>query len=372
MNILIDMVHPADLHFFKHAARAWAAAGHRVLVTARDKDVLVPLLARLGWPHAVLSRRGRNLPELAREMVSRAWHLRRFARRRRVDVLTGFSAVSAAQAGWLLGKPAVAFYDADHARLINRLTVPFCTVLCTPEHYLIDHGRKQRRFRGCKESAYIHPAYFRPQAEPLRQAGVRPEEPYAVLRFTSWQASHDRGLAPLATAEKVRLVRELSRLVRVFVVGEGPLPPELAPWRLSLPPQFLHDLLAYARLVLGDGSTTVVEAALAGTPGIYLSPLKVSTVSFLEERFGLVHDFAAASPALARARELLGPGAKEAWREKANRYFAYAEDVTEFIRRTVLEWGAGGRGGVGAVPGRSPPGVCRLEAARGRARPPGG
>ena len=44
MTILVDIVHPADVHFFKHAIREWKRKGHQVVVTARDKDMTIKLL----------------------------------------------------------------------------------------------------------------------------------------------------------------------------------------------------------------------------------------------------------------------------------------------------------------------------------------
>ena len=38
MRLLIDMGHPAHVHFFKHAIRVLEGRGHEVKVTARDKD----------------------------------------------------------------------------------------------------------------------------------------------------------------------------------------------------------------------------------------------------------------------------------------------------------------------------------------------
>ena len=44
MTILVDIVHPADVHFFKHAIREWERRGHKVVVTARDKEMTLKLL----------------------------------------------------------------------------------------------------------------------------------------------------------------------------------------------------------------------------------------------------------------------------------------------------------------------------------------
>ena len=45
MNILIDIIHPAHVHFFRHAISEFEKRGHKVAVTARQKDVTIELLA---------------------------------------------------------------------------------------------------------------------------------------------------------------------------------------------------------------------------------------------------------------------------------------------------------------------------------------
>jgi hypothetical protein len=39
MKVLIDIGHPAHVHFFRNAIRELESKGHAVKVTARDKEV---------------------------------------------------------------------------------------------------------------------------------------------------------------------------------------------------------------------------------------------------------------------------------------------------------------------------------------------
>ena len=48
MKVLIDINHPAHVHFFRQPALALQRAGHEVLFTSRDKDVTQELLDELG------------------------------------------------------------------------------------------------------------------------------------------------------------------------------------------------------------------------------------------------------------------------------------------------------------------------------------
>ena len=53
MRILIDMGHPAHVHFFKNAIRSLEERGHSVKITARDKDVTLALLEAYGFDYVV-------------------------------------------------------------------------------------------------------------------------------------------------------------------------------------------------------------------------------------------------------------------------------------------------------------------------------
>ena len=44
MKILLDILHPAHVHFFRNTITNLKKEGHNVLITARDKDLTLKLL----------------------------------------------------------------------------------------------------------------------------------------------------------------------------------------------------------------------------------------------------------------------------------------------------------------------------------------
>ena len=48
MNILFDIGHPAHIHYFKNTIRHLKRNGHQVTLTARDKDISLYLIEKLG------------------------------------------------------------------------------------------------------------------------------------------------------------------------------------------------------------------------------------------------------------------------------------------------------------------------------------
>ena len=335
MNILIDIGHPAHIHYFRNAIRLWQRHGHRVLITARDKEVTFSLLRAYGLPYVSRGAGGRGLLGKLLYLLKGDRAIIRAASGFRPDVLLSFGSPYAAQASQWLGKPHIAFDDTEHARLEHAMYLPFTDSVVTPVAFRKNMGNKQIRFQGFIELCHLHPAHFQPDPAVLTMVGLTKGEPFIVLRFVSWGASHDVGQQGISQAQKISLVRDLSRYARIFISSEGPLPGELEPYRLTLPPQRLHDLLACARLYIGEGSTTATECALLGVPNILISSLlKPATcpgVHLELARYGLQSLFTSFDGVLARAVALLGEGVPADYQQRRQVMLADTIDVTAFM-----------------------------------------
>ena len=75
MRILIDICHPAHVHFFKYAIYHWRDQGYEVLLTARDKDVTLRLLDHYGLDYHVLTSAGHGKYGLVSEFIKHVWKL---------------------------------------------------------------------------------------------------------------------------------------------------------------------------------------------------------------------------------------------------------------------------------------------------------
>ena len=345
MRILVDILHPAHVHFFKHAIRGWRARSHEVCITLRDKDIARALLDRLGFAYENLGRPGRGLTGMAAELLRRDLRLWRIVRRFRPDVLTGIGGISIAQVGWLCRVPSVVFTDTENATLSNHLTFPLASVVCTPQCYECPvRSRRHVTYRGYHELAYTHPAYFRPDAAVLRQFGLHDGEAFIVMRLIAWGAAHDIG--DRGFTDIVRAVRRLERHGRVVITAEGDLPAALEVQRITAAPEQIHHLLAFARLCIGESATMASESATLGTPAIFVSTSVRGYTNEEERKYDLVYTFSDAAhaqeQALAKAEEILcDPHSKARWQAKRDRMLAETIDVTQFIAQLVESYGAG-------------------------------
>jgi len=145
MNILVDMIHPGDVHFFRLAIEQFQDRGHNVAVTARVKDVAIDLLNEYSIPYICLSTVGKGQLGLARELFIRDFRLWKFARKFKPDVLTSVSGIFASHIGAVLRKPSVVWDDTEHQKQIHTITWPTATVICSPDCYTKSAGKKHRR-----------------------------------------------------------------------------------------------------------------------------------------------------------------------------------------------------------------------------------
>ena len=112
MSVLIDISHPAHVHFFRPLAEALTADGVAVHIFARDKDVTVRLLEASGLPFEVLpmGRPGAGQISAAAELLRRSWALRRRIRRHKVKVVLTRNPSGAIAA---FGTRATSIFDTD-------------------------------------------------------------------------------------------------------------------------------------------------------------------------------------------------------------------------------------------------------------------
>jgi predicted glycosyltransferase len=288
VRVLIEILHPAHVHFFRHLIGELEGRGHDVLVTSRRKDVATELLDAYGIPHRILSAQGRSGVALAVELWRRSRLLVPIIREFRPDVLIGIMGPTIALAGRWTGVPSVVFYDTETARLTNPWVFRLATAVCTPQAFPGRVPGRHVTYPGYHDLAYLHPARFTPDPARLRAFGIEPGRPFTLARFVSFQASHDVGDRGLSPEGKAALLRHLSTLGDVYVSTEGPLPPGLPGRPLSGPVTDIHHVLAAARLVVGDSGTMSTEAAVLGTPAVFVSTARLGVLRDLERRYGLL------------------------------------------------------------------------------------
>lgn len=336
VRILIDIGHPAHVHYFKNFYKLMSEKGPEFLITARKKEVSHDLLKSYGIPFIDRGTGSNSMVGKFGYLPKANWILFKEALRFKPDLFMSFSSPYAAQVSSILRKPHIAFDDTEHARLGRMMYRPFTDMVLSPESYNGELSKKQTLFNGYMELLYLHPNHFTPDVSILKLLGVERGEKFVLLRFVSWQATHDAGHSGVSLENKRKAVEEFSKYSRVFISSEAELPEDLEPYRISIPPAKMHDVLNYASLFFGESATMASESAVLGTTAIYLDNDGRGYTDDLEKSYDLVHNFIESNDdqgkAIQKGIELLqNSNLKQETMVKRNQMLEEKIDVTQYL-----------------------------------------
>lgn len=271
MDILLVIAHPAHVHFFRNFIREMEERGHELHVMLKERENTKILMDQFGLDHQEF---GKTYPDRFSKGYGVFYNdisLLRKIGRNTIDVTASIGGLYSVHAGKMLDAVAIDFMDTEGARFTNMLTFPFADMIATPDCYSSPVPEdKHIPYPGYHELAYLHPNRYEPDGSILDHIDVGQGE-YIVVRFSSLDASHQRGERALNIKEKLQLIRYLEGYGRVYVNSESRLPSSLKKHRIPVPDDKFLDLLAFSKLYVGEGATAASEAGVLGVPWIYIS-----------------------------------------------------------------------------------------------------
>jgi len=332
MRILIDIGHPAHVHYFKNFIWIMESKGHSFTIVARNKEVVFDLLNFYKFPYL---NRGKGKKGLLGKLLytfSADMFLLKKALKTKPDVFLSAGSAYAAHVAWMLGKPHIAVDDTDHNSFQQMMYVPFTKAILTPEVFQKDFGSKHVRFNGFLELGSLHPKRYKSASESIRQVLNIPQgNRFVVLRFVSWDATHDRGLTGLSLTDKYLLVQELSKHATVIISSESGLPDDLKKYSFSIHPALMHDVLKEASLLVSESLTMAAEAAFLGTPALCISTAQAGTLDE-EVRLGLIELFRSSKGLVDRAVNAIAEtNLKEVFKLKSGKIIQEKVDLTALL-----------------------------------------
>jgi len=333
MRILVDVGHPGQFHLHRNAIRILRERGHEVLLTARNKDILIDLIERYQMPYRKLSDQRSGLLGLSRELFERVTRLRKIVKEFKPDIMYG-AGETVAIVGKLTGVPTIVFTDTENLWVNRIISFRLADTICVPIAFKEDPGKRHIRYDGNHELAYLHPNYFKPDPSILELYGLDKDEKYIIVRFVEWKASHDIGQSGFK--DKVKFIKELEKLGRVIISSEKALDDSLKKFQLEISPDHFHHILAFATLYIGEGATIASEAAVLGVHALYLNTLRLGYTDEEEEKYNLVFNFPnpenRESQAIEKAKSLLKINdIKNLGKIKNQKFLNDKIDVTKFL-----------------------------------------
>ncbi|MEA5408407.1 DUF354 domain-containing protein [Haloarculaceae archaeon H-GB2-1] len=332
--------HPGHVHFFRPIVAELTASEHDVRVFCRENASAVALLDRYDMPYEKLADSSESVGSLARTQLTYEARLFRRARRFDPDVMTAIGGVAVSHVAKLVDAESVVFYDTEHASLIRHLAFPFADTVCTPDSFDASVLGTHRRYPGYHELAYLHPERFTPDDSVLEAVGASRDDRIAVVRLGDWSASHDVGESGFGDPHEV-IERLEATGAEVLLTAEGAVPPALADREFDLPPERFHDLLALADCYVGEGATTAAEAAVLGTPAVYVNSL---SLGYLDELASYDLVVSCNGPnrqrrAIRSGVEILEAGEDVDWDRRRARVLERTVDVTDFAVAQITRAG---------------------------------
>ncbi len=339
MNILIDIGHPGHVHLLHGVAEEMKKRGHKVFYSVREIPVAKRLMEHYGMtPWVDLGGKKDNLIGKAQTVLHQDIELLKFVRQNHIDLGLS-SGLVLSHVSKLTPMKAFMFDDDDDAAepLIVKYGHPLTDIVFTPDCI----RRKTKHavyYAGTHELAYLHPKRFSPNPAVLQHAGIQEDERFFIMRFVALKGHHDVGQQGLTLEQKEALVYLLKPHGRVIITSERAIEPEFEKYRLPVPPEEIHSLMAYSSMFLGDSQTMTSEAAVLGVPALKCNTFagRLSVPNMLEQKYQLCYAYQPTQfdemyrhieQLLARDPEEL----KNEWQNKRKRMLNEMIDPTEFF-----------------------------------------
>ena len=280
MKILIDINHPAHVHYFRNTIKIMAEKGHQFVVINRDDKMINQLLDYYQIEHIIRNKR----PEKKNSLRSMLYLLGcicaciKATIRHKPNMYLGFGSSAASITALLFRKPCVILDDTEHNKLNHRLYLPGASVVLTPFYYNVNLGEKQIRFNAYVEQLYMHSHYFSKNDSVLEEQGVKSND-YVLVRYIAYDAHHDKHVTPLQENQKKDIIRLLSDKYRVLLSMEKKNNDVFYdPYLVHFSPEKMHDIEAGAKFMISEGATMASESFVCGVPYIYINPLHVGYI----------------------------------------------------------------------------------------------
>ncbi len=347
---------PAQAHFMKNIIKTLESKDHKVLILAREYGETVNLLEHFNFNYFIYTnvsncskyRKICNLP-------FSVFNSYNFLRKYKPDLLVGVG-IDCVYTALLLNSKCILFNDSMpinesiYVKIQFLLCKPFMDAIITPISVVTPAspkkslGSKHIKINSYKELAYLHPKNFVQDDSIYKLLGLDKDDEFVLLRFNAFDSVHDfGGVTGFSVDEKRELVNKLSKHAKVFISSELVLPPDLRKYSLDIPKYRIHDVLNYAKLVVADTGTIVIESAVLGTPAIRFSSNAGSNdlgiFIELSNKYGLIYTYNDPKLAIKKANELIErPNLKKEWKSKKEVLLNDKIDLSLFMTWFIEEF----------------------------------
>jgi uncharacterized protein len=335
MTILFVTGHPAQIHNFRVAKKLLEQKGHKVVWVASAKEISFQLLELYGIPATEIARPTKGMWNKIKTLLGNAFIIYKLMKKEKVDMVVSRVSPFAALAAFWLRKPHIALADTEVSGFYDTLFSRMVDVLITSKTFKRDLRKDQIKIPANIELFYLHPNHYQAKEDVFNYLGLQKGDSFVVLRFVSWGAYHDVGMHGYDEAQKIKAVQSFEKFGKVFISAEGELPEILKPYQIKIPFDLIHDALYHAKLFLGEGASMAAEAAILGTPAIFLNDIWSGNGEDMQ-KFGIFYGFKShlndQENSIAKGLELLQKDDLKEWmKSNTDQYMSDKIDASSFL-----------------------------------------
>jgi len=335
MKILIDIGHPAHVHYYKYLYHELKNK-HNIIITTKNVPIIKELLNHYDMPFINIGSKGSNLAKKYIKQVHFTIALVKIIREYKIDMTIGVTP-AIVHSAFLTQKKSILFNDDDQAVLsrVSPITTPLASVLMSPDCLKYEKRYNAIYYPGYHELAYLYPKQFNSNPGVLEKNGLSIDDKYYILRFNAFKAHHDIKEGGMNLNQKRQLIKLLEQYGKVFITTEKEIDPEFERYRIPIKPYEMHNFLAFSQMLVSDSQTMSSEAAVLGIPSFRCNTFagRLSILEEEEKRYGLTYGYLPRQfdwMLEAIERVLKDTDAKAKWEIKRNRMLEDKIDVTAF------------------------------------------
>ena len=218
------------------------------------------------------------------------------------------------------------------------LCLPFTSAILTSTSYQRSHGRKQIRYKGYHELAYLHPNQLSRLFLNSKAIYKENDRFTILLRIVSWSASHDINQKGMSNEFILQFIEMFKSRAQLFISCEGEVPEQFKQYLKASGDPEVHAFLNTLDLYVGEGATMASECALLGVPAIYINSMQAGTIDD-QEKAGLLYHISDEKGILEKTDQLLNERAlRSIHQERAHRFIQSKIDVSAFLVWFIENW----------------------------------
>lgn len=317
------------MHLLKNLIIHLIHNDHKIIVTTRNKDVTNKLLTHYGIEFNCISKPKKNIVGMIFELIQRDVCIFKLHRKHNFSVSIG-STMSIAHLSALFNVPSynLGEDDDDVVPLYTYITFPFTKKIVSPEVVRYTKWRNKRvLYSSYQELAYLHPNNFIPNEKILNKYNLEKGR-YVIARFSALKAYHDIGKKGI-NDNLWKRIKSMCHGYKIIITRENERSHHIDPWDM-------HDIIAFAKMIISDSQTMTIEGAVLGVPSIRINSFvgRCSVIQELEDKYQLAYGYLPYQEdlALTMISDIINNSDSEKiWGERRNKMLAEKVDFNQWL-----------------------------------------